>query len=90
MSFHNLKNSINNKDRNKEIVINKVNKINRKKIKNKNFIIHNNTFLTKSNFNNQFMRIINEPNKQNKIQLEKTKTNKHSTSSNKKLENKKK
>ena len=36
------------------------------------------------------MKIINEPSKQNKIQLDKTKTNKHFTSSNKKLENKKK
>ena len=90
LSIHNLKNSINNKDRNKEIVINKVNKINKKKNIKKNFIIHNNTFLTKSNFNNQFMKIINEPSKQNKIQLDKTKTNKHFTSSNKKLENKKK
>lgn len=81
-----LKNDLINKER-KEMVINKLNK--KKNIK-QNFIIHNNTFLTKINFNNQFMRIINEPNKPNKIKMEKMKTNNNFSSSNKKLDNKKK
>ena len=67
-----MKNNINNKDKNKEIIINKVNKINKKKNIKKNFIIHNNTFLTKINFNNQFMRIIKESNKPSKMQFEKS------------------
>jgi hypothetical protein len=86
---HNMKNNLNNKDKNKEIIINKVNKINKKKNIKKNFIIHNNTFLTKINFNNQFMRIINESNKPSKMQFEKIRINNNYTSSNKKSENKK-
>ena len=69
----------------KEITITKTNR--KKNIKN-NFFIHNNTFLTKINFNSQqFIGIMKEP---NKLKVEKVKSINNFANTNKKNENNKK
>ena len=83
--FGNPKKDKDKKKDKKEITITKTNK--KKNIKN-NFFIHNNTFLTKINFNSQqFIGIMKEP---NKLKLEKVKSINNFTSTNKKNENNKK
>ena len=83
--FGNPKKDKDKKKDKKEITITKTNK--KKNIKN-NFFIHNNTFLTKINFNSQqFIGIMKEP---NKLKVEKVKSINNFTSTNKKNENNKK
>ena len=83
--FGNPKKDREKKKDKKEITITKTNK--KKNIKN-NFIIHNNTFMTKINFNSQqFIGIMKEP---NKLKVEKVKSINNFASTNKKNENNKK
>ena len=83
--FGNPKKDKDKKKDKKEITITKTNK--KKNIKN-NFFIHNNTFLTKINFNSQqFIGIMKEP---NKLKVEKVKSINNFASTNKKNENNKK
>ena len=83
--FGNPKKDKDKKKDKKEITIIKTNK--KKNIKN-NFFIHNNTFLTKINFNSQqYIGIMKDP---NKLKVEKVKSINNFASTNKKNENNKK
>ena len=64
----------------------KENKINKKKNAKQNFNMNNNNnaFIKKINFNNEFMRIINEQNKANKIKIN---SNNYTNTNNNKVEN---
>jgi hypothetical protein len=83
--FSNPKKYNDKKKDKKEIATTKTNK--KKNIKN-NFFIHNNTFLTKINFNSQhFIGIMKDP---NKLKVEKVKSINNFANTNKKNENSKK